>query len=202
MPQWREACTRVMWDAELLSIPLAVRGILSWRPVLGGTPMRQIFLLSAIVFLSAAGFAQLTVVSGYASNWTPPGTYAAPFAPLVTTPSVALETGLPTQVGASNATPGNVAGASSSPVTAATSMQAAYSLETPAQPQATPNEQPRATGFEFGIARFESSQGVAQLVGSSGKHSQTAKMYTNADVDQLNQANGTVQYGGKTERLD
>src|SRR5256885_1914215 len=111
MPQWREACTRVMWDAELLSIPLAVRGILSWRPVLGGTPMRQIFLLSAIVFISAAG-------------------------------------------------------------------------------------------FEFGIARFESSQGVAQLVGSSGKHSQTAKMYTNADVDQLNQANGTVQYGGKTERLD
>ena len=161
--------------------------------------MRQTLILSAVLFTSAAGFAQVTVVSGYAGNWNPPGTYAAPFVPLVSTPSAGIETGLPTQVGASNATSGNVAGASSSPITAATSMPPAYSPETP---QVTPNEHPPATGFEFGIARFESSQGVGQLVGSYGKHAQTAKMYTNADVDQLNQANGTVQYGGKTERLD
>ena len=87
--------------------------------------MRQTLILSAMVFISAAGFTQVTVTSGYAGNWTPPGTYAAPFTPLVSTPSVAIETGLPTQVGASNATSGKLAGASSSPVTAATSMQAA-----------------------------------------------------------------------------
>jgi hypothetical protein len=161
--------------------------------------MRQTLILSAIVFFSAAAFAQVTVVSGYAGNWNPPGTYATPFAPLVTTPSVGLETGLPTQVGASNATAGNVAGATSAPVSATSGMQAASSA---APPPANANEQRRQGGFEFGVARFESSQGVAQLVGARGRHAQTARSYTNADVDQLNQRNGLVQYGGKTERLD
>jgi hypothetical protein len=160
--------------------------------------MRQTLILSAIVFVSAAAFAQVTVVSGYAGNWNPPGTYATPFAPLVTTPSVALETGLPTQVGASNATAGNVAGATSAPVSGTSSMQAGSA----AAPPANANEQRRQGSFEFGVARFESSQGVAQLVGARGRHAQTARSYTNADVDQLNQRNGLVQYGGKTERLD
>ena len=40
-----------------------------------------------------------------------PGVYAGPFVPLVTTPSVTLATVSPSAVGASNATFGNVAGA-------------------------------------------------------------------------------------------
>jgi len=161
--------------------------------------MRPSLIVIAILFISAAAFPQVPVVSGYASNWMPaPGTYAAPFVPLVSTPSVALETGLPPQVGASNATAGNVAGATSAPLFSTSVMQATGS----AAPQANAVEQNRQGGFEFGVARFENSQGVAQLVGASGKHAQTASSYTNADVDQLKQRNGTVQFEGKTERLD
>ena len=155
--------------------------------------------MSAILSISAAAFAQATVVSGYATNWTPaPEAYAAPFVPLVKTPSVALETALPTQVGASNAPAGNVAGATSAPLSSTSGMQAAGS---PA-PQANANDQSRQGGFEFGIAKFESSRGVAQLAGSTAKHSQHGREYTNADVDHLNQNHGTAQYGGKTERLE
>ena len=161
--------------------------------------MSQRFVLSAIVFISAAAFAHVTVVSGYATNWTPaPEAYAAPFVPLVKTPSVALETALPTQVGASNAPAGNVAGATSAPLSSTSGMQAAGS---PA-PQANANDKSRQGGFEFGIAKFESSRGVAQLAGSTAKHSQHGREYTNADVDHLNQNHGTAQYGGKTERLE
>ena len=161
--------------------------------------MRNSLIVSAILSISAAAFAQVTVVSGYATNWTPaPGANAAPFVPLVTTPSVALETGLPTQVGASNATAGNVAGATSAPLSSTSGMQATGS----AAPQANANEQSRQGGFEFAVARFESSRGVAQLAGSIAKHSQHGREYTNADVDHLNQNNGTAQYGGKTERLE
>jgi hypothetical protein len=169
--------------------------------------MRQELILSAILFISAAAFAQVTVVSGYATNRTSvPGAYAAPFVPLVNTPSVALETGLPTQVGASNATAGNVAGATSAPVYGTSShtmdLQATFGPGAPAEAQSGVTGRTAQTGFEFGIARFESSQGVAQLAGSAGKPSQPAREYTNTDVDHLNQATGTVRYGGKTERLE
>jgi len=157
--------------------------------------MRTSLIVSAILSISAAAFAQVTVVSGYATNWTPaPGAYAAPFVPLLTTPSVALETGFPTQVGASNATAGNVAGATSSPLSSTSGMQATVS----AASQANANDESRQGSFEFGVARFESSRGVAQLAGSTPKHSQPGREYTNADVDHLNQN----KYGGKTERLE
>jgi hypothetical protein len=165
--------------------------------------MRQLLISSAVLFISVAAAAQVTAVSGYASNWTPaPGLYAGPFVPLVTTPSVTLETGVPTQVGASNATDGLVAGATIVPIPAAAArtLPTAYGAGE-AQPQSEANEQLRRSRFEFGVAKFEDDQGVAQLV-STGKHLQIARTYTNADVDQLNQRNGTVQFEGKTERLD
>src|SRR2546430_8603463 len=116
--------------------------------------MRQSLIVIAILLISAAAFAQVAVVSGCATNWTPaPGAYAVPFAPLLKTPSLALETGLPTQVGASNATAGNVAGATSAPLSSTSGMHATGS----AAPQANANEQSRQGGFEFGVARFESS---------------------------------------------
>src|SRR5438046_10753871 len=79
--------------------------------------MRRLLIAFCFVALCGLASAQVTVISGYASNWAPgysvyqtPGAYAAPFVPLVTTPSVSIDTGLPTQNGASNATAGNVAG--------------------------------------------------------------------------------------------
>ena len=84
--------------------------------------MRQILIFSGtILLLSALATAQVMVTSGYASYWTPsPGMYAAPFVPLVTTPSADL--GTPSlQVGASSATAGNVAGATNATLSLDTS---------------------------------------------------------------------------------
>src|SRR5437588_347302 len=85
--------------------------------------MRRLLIAFCFVALCGLASAQVTVISGYASNWTPgysvyqtPGAYAAPFVPLVTTPSVSIETGLPMQIGASNATAGNVAGATNATI--------------------------------------------------------------------------------------
>src|SRR5580704_8196513 len=74
--------------------------------------MRSLNTLCMILLLSGLAAAQATVIGGTASNWAPAyGVYAAPFVPLVTTPSVTLATVSPSAAGASNATFGNVAGA-------------------------------------------------------------------------------------------
>ena len=74
--------------------------------------MRFLNTFCAVLLLSGLAIAQATVIGGTASNWAPAyGVYAAPFVPLVTTPSVTLATVSPSAVGASNATFGNVAGA-------------------------------------------------------------------------------------------
>src|ERR1700733_8931570 len=74
-------------------------------------PMRSLKTLSIILLLSGLAAAQATVIGGTASNWVPAyGVYAAPFVPLVTTPSVTFATVSPSAAGASNATFGNVAG--------------------------------------------------------------------------------------------
>src|SRR5580692_11463288 len=74
--------------------------------------MRLLNTLCVLLLLSGLAAAQATVIGGTASNWVPAyGVYAAPFVPLVVTPSVTLATVSPSAVGASNATFGNVAGA-------------------------------------------------------------------------------------------
>src|ERR1700730_18734100 len=74
--------------------------------------MRSLKHLCWVLLLSGLAAAQATVMGGSASNWVPAyGVYAAPFVPLVTTPSVTLATVSPSAAGASNATFGNLAGA-------------------------------------------------------------------------------------------
>src|SRR5215471_13373166 len=74
--------------------------------------MRLLNTLCLVVLLSGMAAAQATVIGGTASTWVPAyGVYAAPFVPLVMTPTVALTTVSPSGAGASNATFGNVAGA-------------------------------------------------------------------------------------------
>src|ERR1700722_1677633 len=103
--------------------------------------MRSLKTLSMIVLLAGVAAAQATVVGGTAGNWAPAyGVYAAPFVPLVTTPSVTFATVSPSAAGASNATFGNVAGATNhttsflSPPPAAAYPQAIWS---PSYPQPT-----------------------------------------------------------------
>src|SRR5271168_3565372 len=74
--------------------------------------MRQLSVLCLLLLLCGFASAQATIIGGTAGNWAPPyGVYAAPYVPLVTTPSVTLSTVSPSAAGASNATWGNVAGA-------------------------------------------------------------------------------------------
>src|SRR5580704_8138461 len=74
--------------------------------------MRKLSVLCLILLLSGLAAAQATIIGGTAGNWVPAyGVYAAPYVPLVTTPSVTLSTVSPSSAGASNATWGNVAGA-------------------------------------------------------------------------------------------
>jgi hypothetical protein len=74
--------------------------------------MRLSKTLCMVLLLTGMAAAQATVIGGTASSWAPAyGVYAAPFVPLVVTPSATLATVSPSAVGASNATFGNVAGA-------------------------------------------------------------------------------------------
>lgn len=145
--------------------------------------MRPLLVLAAILAAGTLASAQVTVVRGYASNQPlAPEGYAVPFVPLVTTPSVSLES--PAQ-----------------PVTpfAEPIINGAPMLQGSPVPSAEPSSEP---GFHFGAAQFQSSYGAAQLANGARIHPQKARLYTNQDVEALNSKLGTVKYGNKTEHVD
>jgi hypothetical protein len=157
--------------------------------------MRQTIGFCAVLFvLSGLAMGQVTVFSGYASNWTP-GAYARPFVPMVTTPyaspdavatpSIQLGT-VSLATGARNATAQNMAGAANATVTIPSTAAGAGFVP------------PR--GFQFGAAIFQSSYGAAQLMARPSAHAR--RTYTNQDVTRVNDTNGLVKVHGKTEHLD
>jgi hypothetical protein len=178
--------------------------------------MRQLSVLCLLFLLSGLAAAQATIIGGTASNWVPAyGVYAAPYVPMVTTPSLTLSTVSPSAVGASNATWGNVAGATN----------ATLSDEFVADPPVGVFTQPtwygpsaavefgepmhghmRGQKKERGEATFiagpsEGNWSVAQLMVGSAPAAKASRTYTNQDVDRMNQSTGTVKYGGKTEHI-
>ncbi len=177
--------------------------------------MRLLTALCTVVLLSALAAAQATIIAGTASNWVPAyGVYAAPFVPLVVTPSVTLATVSPAAVGASNATFGNVAGATNATLSSEFLSQPPAGLytqpvwygpsvasEMPVEPMAEARHMQKAQGLDFGVASWPSSRSAAQLMASSGAATKASRTYTNQDVEQVNQKNGTVKYGGKTEHF-
>jgi hypothetical protein len=184
--------------------------------------MRLLNTFCMILLLSGLSAAQATIIGGTASNWAPAyGVYAAPFVPLVTTPSVTLATVSPSPAGASNATFGNVAGATNATLsivpqpTAGAYTQAvwspAYTQPTwygPSETEETPRESmpegrhgQKAHAFDVGVASWQSSESVTHLMASSTGARKASRTFTNQDVDQVNQKNGTVTYGGKTEHI-
>jgi hypothetical protein len=166
-----------------------------------------------ILLLSGLAAAQATIIGGTASNWAPAyGVYAAPFVPLVTTPSVTLATVSPSAAGASNATFGNVAGASNATLSIVSPPPVGVYTQPvwygPSETEETPRESmpegrhgQRAHAFDVGVASWPSSESVTHLMASSTGARKAARTYTNQDVDQVNQTNGTVKYGGKTEHI-
>jgi len=176
--------------------------------------MRQILIFSGtILLLSALATAQVMVTSGYASYWTtPPGMYATPFVPLVSTPIVDL--GTPSlQVGASSATTGSVAGATNTTLSLDTSGPSANFAKPMWYGQTIPSQGEEQTGsaeatsapteqrFDFGVATFQSEYGVARLAGEQKPREQAKRVYTNDDIVRLDEANGMVKAGRKTERI-
>ncbi len=177
--------------------------------------MRQLSVLCLFLLLCGFAAAQATYIGGTASNWVPAyGVYAAPYVPLVTTPSVTLSTVSPSPVGASNATWGNVAGATNAtlsrefigepPVGVFTKPvwygpSAAVEVGEPMHEYMHGQKEHGAATFIAGPSG--DSWSVAQLMTGSAPGRRASRTYTNQDVDRMNQGTGTVKYRGKTERM-
>jgi hypothetical protein len=177
--------------------------------------MRKLSVLCLLLLLSGLAAAQATIIGGTASNWVPAyGVYAVPYVPLVTTPSVTLTTVSPSPVGASNATWGNVAGATNAtlsdefigqpPVGVYT--QPVWYGPSPALEVGEPPHGNMHGQKEHGSATFiagpsEGMWSVAQLVAGSAPSRKASRTYTNQDVDRATQGTGTVKYRGKTEHI-
>lgn len=182
--------------------------------------MRKLVLMCALVVLVGAAFGQVTIVSGYATNQGWGGYYPAPpFVPLVTTPIVTLDTVSPSAAGASNATSGMVAGATNAtlsmvqpPLTPVYTVPvwSGYEVIAPgiappagpvpeAAPQQPAPQTAAARHLEVGVASSEVE--VAPSAKIPRQHEHAVRVYTNADIDRINQQNGTVKYDGKTLKI-
>ena len=171
--------------------------------------------LSAVcLVLLFCGFAagQATIVGGYASNWGPAyGVYlAAPFVPLVNTPSISLSSVAPSPVGASSSAFGLTAGATNSTLSISTLVpvsvytqpvwyNAPVPLETAAEPAPPATREQVVRAFDFGVS--SEGGGLAARVPKAGQVRKAARTFTNQDADRMNETNGTVKYGGKTEHI-
>jgi hypothetical protein len=186
--------------------------------------------LSLVLLLSGLALGQATVIGGAASNWAPAyGVYAAPFVPLVVTPSVSLEAVSPSSVGASNATFGNVAGARNSTLEIVTPPPVGvYTVPVWYGPKPGPHgpgfelrhehememmemhgmhehgemQEERMRHVEVGISSWQSGQSVKALMASAGSAKKATRTITNADIDRFNQTTGNVKYDGKTEKMN
>jgi len=175
--------------------------------------MRSLNTLCMVLLLSGFAAAQATVIGGTASNWAPAyGVYAAPFVPLVTTPSVTLATVSPSAAGASNATFGNVAGASNATLSIVSQPPVGVytepvwygpsaGLEAPSESVSAGRPGQRARAFDVGVASWQSSESVGYLMANRTGAKKASRTYNNGDIDQVNQKNGTVKYRGKTEHI-
>ena len=184
--------------------------------------MRQVLLICMTILLVGSAFGQVTMLSGYVTNQGWGGYYPAPpFVPLVTTPTVTLDTVSPSAAGASNATWGMMAGAANATLSMVqpsvtpvytVPVWSGYDVAGPVAPavapagieQTAPAQVPAqqtaaAHHLEVGIASSESN--VASYARIPKQHEHAARVYTNADIDRINQQNGTFKYDGKSGRI-
>jgi hypothetical protein len=134
--------------------------------------MNRWITLSCTLLLLGLAAAQANGQATIVSGYATTGVYSLPVIPLVTTPSITLE---PTSL---------QTGADSSPNSNLDSAR-------------SPNQSSR---FDLGAARSQDNYGAAELA-SRFHPAKAAKVYTNQDVAQVNDTNGLVKFGNKTERL-
>ncbi len=180
--------------------------------------MRLTIVAGLILLLSGLASAQANIIGGTASDWAPPFIYAAPFVPLLTTPSASWGPAMPASAGARNATWGNVAGARNSTFETLPEesnehrwggfreerMVREVRHEGPGMMEPEMRHEAReehARPFRSGMASSEFGQGLAELMGKSSTATKASRTYTNQDASRMNDANGTVKYRGKTEHI-
>ena len=181
--------------------------------------MRQLTVFCLAIILPALAAGQAIVSSGYVID-SPPGMYAQPFVPRLSTPSMSFENVSPSPVGATNATAGNIAGATNATLSVFpagpvvqyppslalglenSSSESGADIEASTEAESRGEESTEARPLELGVASFQDSYGVAQLAAGSRARQQAKHLYTNLDVDRMNQMTGMVKYEGKTERLE
>jgi hypothetical protein len=146
-----------------------------------------------------------------------------PFIPLVTTPSVSLQSVSPNPVGASNATAGLAAGATNATLNQVPASSIAEYTQPvwysgASTPETTPavNVLPVASilapaeehhhhvamhskGYFTGA---EQTSNVVESAANAKNARHATRTVTNSDIDRVNQETGTVKYKGKTERID
>ncbi len=183
--------------------------------------MRSVILACSLLLLSVVAF-------GQAAERGVPGFHPygyGPFIPMLTTPTVSFTTVSPNPVGATNATGGLLAGARNSTLSEVNgNTDAVYtelvwksggglplispavnspvggmrmlrreSREQPAQTAAAP-----AQPWVYFSAAERGD--LARASAATGAHP-AKRAFTNQDIDQLNQRNGTVHYDNKTEKI-
>ena len=131
-------------------------------------------------------FALALTLSGLAFAQSLPGSYADVFTPRVSTPSLSFATPA-FEVGASNATEGNVAGASSlslSPSSTTNPYDAGllWFSGSSTAPVAPPAEAANSGPFNPGASIPEDAIGVAQLTGGKVSSKPAVRKFTNADL--------------------
>jgi hypothetical protein len=179
--------------------------------------MRQLTGFWMVLLLSTLAAGQADLI--------PPGTYAQPFIPRIVTPLVSPESvitpslslGSPSpEVGATNATAGNVAGAGNTTSSVVTLGQPVHynqplwyapgslvnqAVEASVSPAPAAARRHESHGFEFGAATFQSSYGVARLMAEKARR-KASRAYLNPDVARVNDNNGMVKYRGKAAQIN
>lgn len=179
--------------------------------------MRQVLVVVAVLLVASMAFGQATVVGGWATNLGWAGYYPAPpFIPVITTPSLTLQSFSPAPVGASNATFGLNAGATNSTLSIITpASNSSYTLPVwygngPVVAATVPEvvvhegkaEREKKAFMETGVAMFGMGPGTAESVAQAKANRKPAThSYTNQDIDRINQTNGLVKWDGKTEHI-
>lgn len=186
--------------------------------------MRTVNLAVLVLVLSvfAVGQSGVRNVPGYCSYG------CGPYIPLVTTPTVSLQTVSPSPEGATNATGGLLAGARNSTLSMVNGNTSAVYTEpvwysgggSPMVAPAVrlPHEEHGGMREEHGehreAGRGEEARQVwtyysgQEQIAAAGQATAAAKgakraarTYTNQDVERMNQQNGQVKYDGKTEKI-
>ncbi len=171
-------------------------------------------------FLVLWSLLSLAILAAAQDKWVPPGNYAQPFIPRVSTPvagpealatpSLPLNSFLPSE-GATNATAGNIAGAANSTLSIVSGGPALIfhriswygpGIRRPADAAVSPPASQSRPRQDWGAAVWQSGYGVAQLTAGSRASPKARRVYGNADIARTAERQGFMRMGNAVVRSD